>query len=124
MAHWIEPVTLEGEHVVLEPLASDHAEALAEATADGELWKLVNPTRLGRMPLLARLCALGSGRVLLLLEAAQLAHDLSKLGERERARASVVPPRDDRRRRRSSPWAAALRRSYLRPPRRTARSSN
>jgi RimJ/RimL family protein N-acetyltransferase len=40
MAAWIEPVTLEGEHVVLEPLALDHAGALAEATADGELWKL------------------------------------------------------------------------------------
>lgn len=40
MAVWIEPVTLEGEHVVLEPLATDHAEALADATADGELWKL------------------------------------------------------------------------------------
>ena len=32
MAAWIEPVTLEGEHVVLEPLALDHAGALAEAT--------------------------------------------------------------------------------------------
>ncbi|NQY84006.1 MAG: GNAT family N-acetyltransferase, partial [Alcanivorax sp.] len=40
MAAWIEPVTLEGEHVLLEPLAPDHAGALAEATADGELWKL------------------------------------------------------------------------------------
>ena len=40
MAVWIEPVTLDGEHVVLEPLTADHAEALADATADGELWKL------------------------------------------------------------------------------------
>lgn len=40
MAHWIEPVTLEGEQVVLEPLAPAHAEDLADATVDGELWKL------------------------------------------------------------------------------------
>jgi RimJ/RimL family protein N-acetyltransferase len=37
---WIEPVTLKGEHVVLEPLAPEHASALAHAAADGELWKL------------------------------------------------------------------------------------
>lgn len=40
MEQWIKPVTLEGEHVVLEPLCADHAEDLAEATADGELWRL------------------------------------------------------------------------------------
>ncbi len=40
MAHWIEPVTLEGEQVLLEPLTAAHAEDLADATADGELWKL------------------------------------------------------------------------------------
>jgi len=33
MAVWIEPVTLDGEHVVLEPLTADHAEALAEVRA-------------------------------------------------------------------------------------------
>lgn len=37
MSRWIEPVTLEGEHVKLVPLTLDHAAALA---ADGELWKL------------------------------------------------------------------------------------
>ena len=31
MAVWIEPVTLDGEHVVLEPLTADHAEALTDA---------------------------------------------------------------------------------------------
>jgi RimJ/RimL family protein N-acetyltransferase len=40
MARWIEPVTLQGEHVILEPLATEHADALARAAADGELWKL------------------------------------------------------------------------------------
>ena len=35
-----EPVTLRGSHATLEPLAADHAEALREATRDGELWKL------------------------------------------------------------------------------------
>jgi N-acetyltransferase len=40
MAHWIEPVTLQGRHVRLEPLLIEHEEALARVTADGELWKL------------------------------------------------------------------------------------
>ena len=35
-----EPVTLRGGHVTLEPLAADHAEALRQASRDGELWKL------------------------------------------------------------------------------------
>ena len=35
-----EPVTLRGSHVTLEPLAAEHAEALRQATRDGELWKL------------------------------------------------------------------------------------
>ena len=35
-----EPVTLSDTHVRLEPLRADHAPALAEAAADGELWKL------------------------------------------------------------------------------------
>src|SRR5436190_13747351 len=32
------PITLEGEHVRLEPLTMAHAAALADAAADGELW--------------------------------------------------------------------------------------
>ena len=35
-----DPVTLQDSHVRLEPLHADHAPALAEAAADGELWKL------------------------------------------------------------------------------------
>ena len=35
-----EPVTLQGQHVRLVPLAAEHAPALAEAARDGELWKL------------------------------------------------------------------------------------
>jgi len=34
----IIPITLEGEHVRLEPLTIAHAAALADAAADGELW--------------------------------------------------------------------------------------
>ena len=37
---FIEPVTLKGEYAALEPLARDHEVALAEAAADGELWRL------------------------------------------------------------------------------------
>jgi RimJ/RimL family protein N-acetyltransferase len=37
---WPPEVTLEGEHAALVPLTADHAEALAEAVKDGELWKL------------------------------------------------------------------------------------
>jgi RimJ/RimL family protein N-acetyltransferase len=37
---FIEPVTLQGRHAGLEPLASEHADALRVAAADGELWKL------------------------------------------------------------------------------------
>ena len=36
----VEPVTLKGEHVRLEPLALQHEEGLKRAAADGELWKL------------------------------------------------------------------------------------
>ena len=32
-----EPVTLQGQHVRLEPLRPDHAPALAEAVQDGQL---------------------------------------------------------------------------------------
>jgi RimJ/RimL family protein N-acetyltransferase len=35
----VKPVVLEGKHVRLEPLTLAHAESLARAAADGELWK-------------------------------------------------------------------------------------
>ena len=37
---WIEPVTLAGSKVIVEPLALEHADCLREAVKDGELWKL------------------------------------------------------------------------------------
>lgn len=37
---WIQPVTLTGAYVVLEPLSLDHLEGIKEAVLDGELWKL------------------------------------------------------------------------------------
>jgi N-acetyltransferase len=37
---FIEPVTLRGEVATLEPLEREHTEALAQAAADGELWRL------------------------------------------------------------------------------------
>jgi RimJ/RimL family protein N-acetyltransferase len=37
---FIEPVTLTGRHVQLEPLAAAHHDALVDAASDGELWKL------------------------------------------------------------------------------------
>jgi RimJ/RimL family protein N-acetyltransferase len=37
---WIAPITLAGRHSTLVPLASEHAPALADATRDGELWRL------------------------------------------------------------------------------------
>lgn len=40
MGTFFSPVTLEGRHVRLEPLAREHIEPLQRATADGELWKL------------------------------------------------------------------------------------
>lgn len=36
----IEPITLTGQHVVLEPLGHAHLDGLVEAARDGELWKL------------------------------------------------------------------------------------
>jgi N-acetyltransferase len=39
-APWPPAVTLTGEHAVIAPLVPEHAEALAEAVRDGELWKL------------------------------------------------------------------------------------
>ena len=37
---WPDEVTLRGAHAALVPLRPDHADALAEAARDGELWKL------------------------------------------------------------------------------------
>ncbi|HEY7294826.1 MAG TPA: GNAT family protein [Dehalococcoidia bacterium] len=37
---WLEPVTLRSGRVTLEPLARRHEADLAEAVADGELWRL------------------------------------------------------------------------------------
>ncbi len=37
---FVEPVSLAGTHVGLEPLAKGHADGLKAAAADGELWKL------------------------------------------------------------------------------------
>jgi len=37
---WPEDVTLRGRHASLEPLAPEHAEGLAQASADGEVWRL------------------------------------------------------------------------------------
>lgn len=38
--HWLYETTLTGELVTLAPLKPEHADALVEAAADGELWKL------------------------------------------------------------------------------------
>ena len=40
LPHIPEPLTLQGQHVRLEPLHADHAPALAEAAADGDLSQL------------------------------------------------------------------------------------
>ncbi len=37
---WIEPVTLAGSTVILEPLALEHLEGMISAVKDGELWNL------------------------------------------------------------------------------------
>ena len=37
---FIEPVTLEGRHVRIEPLAREHEAGIKGAAADGELWRL------------------------------------------------------------------------------------
>jgi RimJ/RimL family protein N-acetyltransferase len=39
-SRWIEPVTLSGKHVTLQPLGAEHAPALGEAASDGKLWQL------------------------------------------------------------------------------------
>ncbi len=40
MPRFIEPVTLTGAHATLLPLERGHVDALADAAADGELWRL------------------------------------------------------------------------------------
>jgi RimJ/RimL family protein N-acetyltransferase len=40
MARWIEPVTLQGAHVLIEPMTTEHRDEIAAAAADGDLWKL------------------------------------------------------------------------------------
>ena len=40
MTRWIEPITLDGRHARIEPLASAHHDELVAAAADGELWDL------------------------------------------------------------------------------------
>jgi RimJ/RimL family protein N-acetyltransferase len=37
---WIQPITLTGEHAILEPLSLEHLQGIQEAVKDGELWKL------------------------------------------------------------------------------------
>ncbi|UUL77280.1 GNAT family N-acetyltransferase [Pseudarthrobacter sp. Fe7] len=37
---FLEPLTLTGRHVILEPLAEEHHDGLLDAAGDGELWKL------------------------------------------------------------------------------------
>ena len=37
---WIEPVTLTGSKVILEPLSLEHLDGLISAVKDGELWNL------------------------------------------------------------------------------------
>lgn len=39
-APWLAPLTLGGRHASLVPLSPAHAAALADATRDGELWRL------------------------------------------------------------------------------------
>ncbi|QBD80598.1 N-acetyltransferase [Ktedonosporobacter rubrisoli] len=47
MAHFVEPVTLEGKLVRLEPLGLQHAQGLYEASQDQILWRFIphNPSR-------------------------------------------------------------------------------
>jgi len=43
---WVQPVTLEGRVVRLEPLALDHLDDLAEVAFEGNLWRwtMVQPS--------------------------------------------------------------------------------
>jgi RimJ/RimL family protein N-acetyltransferase len=40
MSAWLAPLTLAGRHATLVPLDPSHADALAAATREGELWRL------------------------------------------------------------------------------------
>jgi RimJ/RimL family protein N-acetyltransferase len=65
---FIEPVTLRGQHVTLEPLSAEHEAGLALAVADGELWKLwytttVRPEAMGA-EIARRLALQASGAML------------------------------------------------------------
>ncbi|MBA3478321.1 MAG: GNAT family N-acetyltransferase [Lautropia sp.] len=40
MSRWIEPISLQGRHVRIEPMTAAHRGELEAAAADGELWKL------------------------------------------------------------------------------------
>jgi N-acetyltransferase len=58
---WPDPITLSGAHAQLLPLAPEHADGLAAATRDGELWKLwytAVPTPEGMAAEIARRLAL------------------------------------------------------------------
>jgi RimJ/RimL family protein N-acetyltransferase len=48
---WVEPVTLEGDGVRLEPLTLDHLDDLAGVAFEGDLWRwvLVQPTNVGEL---------------------------------------------------------------------------
>lgn len=37
---WIEPITLSGSSIVIDPLSLEHLDGIIEAVKDGELWKL------------------------------------------------------------------------------------
>jgi len=37
---FVQPITLQGRHATLEPLAREHEDVLRRAAADGELWRL------------------------------------------------------------------------------------
>ena len=62
MGRFIEPVTLRGAHATLEPLAPAHADALARAAADGELWRPLVHVRSPRRTTDARLRRRGARR--------------------------------------------------------------
>jgi N-acetyltransferase len=68
MAQLLEPVTLAGDVVTLEPLRREHASALATAAADGRLWELWYtsvPTREGMAAdVESRLAQQDAGRML------------------------------------------------------------
>jgi RimJ/RimL family protein N-acetyltransferase len=65
---WLQPVTLAGDIVVLEPLRHDHVDDLVAAASDGRLWELWYtsvPTPEGMAAeVAARLAALDAGTML------------------------------------------------------------